>query len=309
MGAVNDALSLGALLEGFERIQTGRYAIFAFYTLLFYDWILQLADEVELVHRSRWSMVKTLYLICRYYPLLAWPLFIWAWVFMFDRNTCIAVVRFLYIAAIPLLIFPQAIFVLRAVAFTGHNKIVMWIMIILYTSYVAGNVWVFGFETRANGTELYDTFHSIGKGLGCSRTYSDGRLSLRTGIMYTLGFVIDTFCIVIIGIHCIISRSVQCQLGKAFVLQGAYAFVGTSASNLLAMVFYLRPYPIFSAVSIPVVLLSSNILACRLILIIRRRASPTDSKVAEENSRMVREAFEQSTEPPPNPDPSQESAV
>ncbi|KAJ3794071.1 hypothetical protein GGU11DRAFT_759458 [Lentinula aff. detonsa] len=53
-----------------EKLQIVTYVTVSFLTLLVYDWSISLAREVIRVWRSRWSVVKVLYLYTRYAPFI-----------------------------------------------------------------------------------------------------------------------------------------------------------------------------------------------------------------------------------------------
>lgn len=40
------------------------------------------------IHRAKWTLIKLMYLLCRYYPFAVWILVIWAYVGNHDAQTC-----------------------------------------------------------------------------------------------------------------------------------------------------------------------------------------------------------------------------
>lgn len=55
--------------------------------------VVNLIDSLNTqIHRKGWTMIKTLYLLCRYYPLVLWVLIIWAYVPNHTKATCDKVV-------------------------------------------------------------------------------------------------------------------------------------------------------------------------------------------------------------------------
>ncbi|TFK66516.1 hypothetical protein BDN72DRAFT_859854 [Pluteus cervinus] len=226
-------------------------------TLVIYSWLLQCNEEQELIYLGPWTCIKILYLICRWYPIVFGPVLLWAWVSEeIDRNTCSKVIVALYAATIPLQIFPQAIFVWRAVAFSQIQKKNRGILVLLTIVYLA-----YAFT----GTAFM-------------------QLSIH---LATASPVIETEGWLRLGQHCIKEKTTGGTLGKVFIIEGSLVFVGMSVNNIMAAVLYLRPHELFSGYMLPVILLTSNVLACSLILSLRRQAAPTDDILEQEHSLMV----------------------
>ncbi|TFK65819.1 hypothetical protein BDN72DRAFT_179153 [Pluteus cervinus] len=267
-------------------------------TLMIYDWVLQFSEEVELIHKSRWTGIKVLYLICRYYPMISWPIYIWAWLSPIDQGICTRIVQGLYAGTIPFQIFPQAVFIWRAIAFTGRSKYATLSLGPLYAAYVLCSIWTLACGNRIGGKAFYAAFAPLNRGFSCYRDHKQS--NVKTGALLIQSFTIDTICMVMIGVKCIYSRSMQGSLGRAFILQGVFAFIGVSANNLLAAMMYLTSFRIFSGIGLPVVLLTSNMFACRLIILIRRRANPTDTKIGRQHSAMIHGALDHENRAPPS---------
>ncbi|KZV97545.1 hypothetical protein EXIGLDRAFT_832801 [Exidia glandulosa HHB12029] len=60
----------------------------ALYTLAVYDWLLCLADEVSLNVLSKPSVASFAYMLSRYWPLVTYPVILWVHVVNMDRNAC-----------------------------------------------------------------------------------------------------------------------------------------------------------------------------------------------------------------------------
>jgi hypothetical protein len=87
---IQEAIQL--LIQAKQSIVETRYVIAALLALQLYEWFVGLEDEVRLVHRARWTLIKVLYGLCRYYPLLLWIILIWAYVPDHTREVCDKVV-------------------------------------------------------------------------------------------------------------------------------------------------------------------------------------------------------------------------
>lgn len=101
-------------------------------------------------------------------------------------------------------------------------------------------------------------------------------------------FALDVIATLAVVGHCIKTRSTQGPLGKEFIQQGLVAFVVTAILNLVTAVTYIQPARAYSGVSLPFAIGLPLPLACRLILTLRRRVSPTETFELREQSRIVR---------------------
>ncbi|PFH52904.1 hypothetical protein AMATHDRAFT_138693, partial [Amanita thiersii Skay4041] len=89
------------------------------------------------------SPIKYVYLSCRYYPLLTWPIIMWGFVGNHDPNFCIRMVHVLYILLIPYQLTSQVVMILRSWAFTGRRISVAILLGISYVILVGAEIWVF----------------------------------------------------------------------------------------------------------------------------------------------------------------------
>ncbi|XP_006464044.1 hypothetical protein AGABI2DRAFT_180157 [Agaricus bisporus var. bisporus H97] len=70
-------VALLAILE--HAIKTSRnifYAGLAAYTVLLFDWMLTLDSEIASIWKAKWNYTKVLYLLCRYFHFIDFPLFV-----------------------------------------------------------------------------------------------------------------------------------------------------------------------------------------------------------------------------------------
>ncbi|KAL0953686.1 hypothetical protein HGRIS_004882 [Hohenbuehelia grisea] len=91
------------------REQQNKYTIPAIYAILLWEALINLDEEYELIHRTRWCHVKVCYLLCRYYPLAIAPLYIWVWGSdaQLDPRVCARLVLPLQVLLVPLTALPQ----------------------------------------------------------------------------------------------------------------------------------------------------------------------------------------------------------
>jgi len=65
----------------------------AYYSILVWDWIISLTKEYHLIWNTNWTVYKVLYIINRYWTLLALAFSLWAYTTNIDGATCGKVVN------------------------------------------------------------------------------------------------------------------------------------------------------------------------------------------------------------------------
>lgn len=110
-----------ALISAESDIDQVRYSMVAMGALQIYEWLagyvleyslcslpfmtllglISLEQEIRLVHRNRWTLIKTLYMLCRYYPLLVWVVVLWAYVGNHSYELCMNAVHPAYALLAP----------------------------------------------------------------------------------------------------------------------------------------------------------------------------------------------------------------
>ncbi|KAL0961310.1 hypothetical protein HGRIS_006269 [Hohenbuehelia grisea] len=272
----------------------GRYSLTAVYAVQIYDWLLNLGDEIELIHNARWTSIKVAYLLCRYLPLLTFPMYLWAWLLNHTKHVCEKIIHPLYGCLMIYQLSAQAVILIRAYAFTGRNK---WVLAVLSTCYLAimgAEIWLFGsrFVVPEEIFFIFGTSGCFGNDAGAQKSgLFQFHFALQTGMVVLGNFLLDLLMTIVVVVHCFRMGSVQGRLGKAFLFQGLTAFIVMAALNLMAAVLYLRPDRRFNGIGLPFLVLS-DVLACHLILDLRRRVSPTEEDLEEEQSRIVHKAFD-----------------
>jgi hypothetical protein len=247
-----------------------------------------------LVHKSRWNSVKLAYLFCRYYPLFVYPVYMWVWLGDHAFEFCSKISHPLYAFVVPFQLSAQAVILIRAHAFTGRNTLTLIFLSSCYLALFAAEIWLFSGKL----TVASPLFLLLGKS-GCFA--DDPRLkeagasfatANRTALVLLGAFFLDLITMALVIVHCIRIRSTQGRLGRAFLRQGLGAFVAMSVLNLLSASFYLLPSIELNGIGIPITMICPNVIACRLILKLRRRVLPTASVELDVQSRLVRGAVD-----------------
>lgn len=243
--------------------------------------------EVELIHQKKWTSVKIAYLLCRYYPMIYFPVLSWAYVGNHDPRLCPHVVVPLQILQAPLQIIPHAVMMMRAYAFTGRNRKILIGLSLLYIALIAVNLRVFITENTLPSEGFYDILGPM----GCFPNYGIPSMAARMGYVMIAAVVTDGVSLAVILVHCYRTRSLGSSLGKFFVCQGVYAFLSALMVNTTAAVLFFRPGKGHIGIGVPLFLVAPDFIACRLILQLRRKVSLTDSEISRRNSQIVHDAL------------------
>jgi len=286
---MQDIMSIGA-----TSLLIGRYSVASVYVVQVYEWLLQLDDEWALIHQARWTSIKVAYLFCRYYPLLIFPVYMWAWLGDHPQELCEKIIHPLYAFLVPFHLCSQAVILMRAYAFTGRSKIVLAILLPAYLAFLCAYTWLLGTQFIV----IKDLYLLYGKSAcfandkqaeqGPAFAYSRGP---RTGLVILGSFLLDFLMMSLVLLHCIRIRSTQGSLGRTFLKQGLGVFIVMSALNLLVASIYLGRNRQYDGLGTPFLMVLSPILVCRLILMLRRTVSPSETEALRQQSCLVREAF------------------
>jgi hypothetical protein len=276
-------------------IRLARDMIVAAYALQVYDWLLCLSDEYLYIHKARWSSIKIAYLFCRYYPLFVWPMMIWGWVGDHTIPVCNKVMLPLHILSSFCPTAAQAVFIIRTYAFTGRNKVMLAFLTACWMALYGYLLWV------PIGTfRFYDEWsRNFGNSACFGAPYSragngkdilpHGRIDV-VAIYHLCNFSFDSMMTVIVLVHCVRSRNIRGPVGKVFVQQGLIAYVMLSAITLPTAALYFGSERGWDSISL-FLTVATCVIACQLILTLKRRANPTPTSQDRELSDIVRGAM------------------
>ncbi|KLO13211.1 hypothetical protein SCHPADRAFT_904396 [Schizopora paradoxa] len=122
---------LALILQEAARQGTGtKYGFVASLTLLIYDHITTLAEEIELIWNRKFSLVTALFFVNRYYAVVVVSIIISSSIFTeFTPEVCKRMLLFQPLAGgIPLTFFPDFVVALRVYALYERNKLLAVIM-------------------------------------------------------------------------------------------------------------------------------------------------------------------------------------
>ncbi|KAH9172016.1 hypothetical protein EDB89DRAFT_1967174, partial [Lactarius sanguifluus] len=112
------------------------------------------------------------------------------------------------------------------------------------------------------------------------------------GIISVLATFFDCLNILVVLWHWIRGRDTFGPLGKSFLKQGMLVYVVMTALNALSLCAFLSSSLHGLAASALIAYIMPSALACRLVLMLRQKACPTDTKLRLEYSHMVNDALE-----------------
>ncbi|KAH9172011.1 hypothetical protein EDB89DRAFT_1010972 [Lactarius sanguifluus] len=262
---------LNLLVSCLEDLNIGRYSFVAAYAVCFYDWMISLDQEVAF-----WNVVKVAYLFCRYYPLVVAPFQFWGLFGDHEERVCEAYYRVLFACTVPTIFSAQFIMMLRTHAFSGRNKIVLVVLSITIFGLFSVIIWVIYEHFTMS------LFFFVLKRAGCF-PISDQPNVIPFAYYYHLGMIsiltasFDGLNMVIVFWYCIRERGTVGPIGQSFLRQGSSQLLHDY--KLIPWFAYILP----------------SALSCRLVLMLRRIASPTETELRIEYSHMVNEALEMIT--------------
>ncbi|KAJ7643383.1 hypothetical protein DFH06DRAFT_1136806 [Mycena polygramma] len=259
------------IVPALNSIQITRNGVVAVYSLSIYEWLDTLPTEIELIYRSRWNSIKVAYLLCRYYQLLVWPLVIFA----YGNSLRSTRPNLIHTKIVTILLLPMVCSnYLPQLAF--------------YAALVGTDIWFFCF----NVVPLPDSMYEALGGTGCFPDYAANGGSTRMLIAMSASSVMDLVSLSIIALYCLRTRSTRGSLGRIFISQGLGAFAVVLAVHGVALGTYFSPTGFHNGVGLPYILVISNLMACRLILDLRRKALPTETEILRRHSHLVDKAFQ-----------------
>ncbi|TFK65884.1 hypothetical protein BDN72DRAFT_177184 [Pluteus cervinus] len=255
----------------FYMVQNLRYAIAAAYTVQVFEWIAAFPDEVKLIHRTRWCSVKVAYLLCRYYPLLSFPVLMWAYLGNYSREFCAPVIQPVGALFAPFQVFPQ-----------GRRCSILAALAACFGAVVAISVWVFCSGASALPSEMYQTLRNT----GCFSNYAGDVMGLRLGIVLLTATLMDLVSLIIVIWHCRKALSSGWELATYFIRQGLASFALISMANGVAAILYFESGSSFSRSGLPFAFTICNVIACRVTLQLREKAEETDEEPEDETSKV-----------------------
>ncbi|KAI0784734.1 hypothetical protein C8Q75DRAFT_778697 [Abortiporus biennis] len=240
----------------------------AMYAVAIWDWVVCLPREWRFIWKTPWTTVKVSYIFCRYWVIAVIPYLLWAFCTDHDLEECEKIFQIPVGLAMWNQVSAEVILLIRTYAFFGRNVYMLALLIAALSGVVAYQLYV----VVSRITLFPFLGSSFGPCLPMSKPHSGAHL---------LGFFIaplmyDTIVTAAtVGKAVTIRRQSGGHSGKllqTFLREGIFYYILISMTNLVNGIFYLQPRQAISAICIPLSVMLSPVLACRLILDLRARA-------------------------------------
>ncbi|KAH9054017.1 hypothetical protein EDB83DRAFT_1154758 [Lactarius deliciosus] len=301
--------SMGTVLQllvlGLNGVASVRYCMIAAYSACFYDWVISLDQEVAFIYPAPWNSVKAAYLFCRYYSMAIAPFHIWGLVGDHEQRVCESYYHALSACAVPTLLSAQFILMLRTYAFSGRKTWVLIALSITYLGLAGLIIWVLSKEltlaplflfTKRNACLAISDEPDVAV---LAASILQGKsvpppIGYHMGMISALATFFDCLNMLVVLWYWVQGRDTFGPLGKSFLKQGILVYVVMTALNALSLRAFLSTYLVRHGLagSSMFAYIMPSALACRLVLMLRRKASPTDTKLRLEYSHMVNDALE-----------------
>jgi len=281
------------IVDALHLVTAGRYSITSAYVVCFYDWIISLDQEVAFIYPAPWNAVKGAYLFCRYYPLAIAPFHFWGFIGDHEQSVCEPYYHALYACTVPTMVSSQFILLLRTYAFTGRKQPILAALSIFFFTLVGLAVWVMSKQLSLSALFI------VKERSGCF-AYSDQPTvgvvravgARHLGMISLLSAIFDCLNMFLVIWHCIRQRGTFGPLGQMFVRQGILVYVVMTALNALTIGTYFTSDLLHQGIGSWFAYILPSALTCRLVLMLRRKASPTETKLHDQYSHIVNEALE-----------------
>ncbi|RPD65011.1 hypothetical protein L227DRAFT_607613 [Lentinus tigrinus ALCF2SS1-6] len=241
----------------------------AMYAIVVWDWFFGLQREWRFIWKTNWTPVKVAYLFCRYWVLAVVPYLLYCFCVDHELETCQRIYKIPVALAMWNQVAAECILLIRTYAFFNRNIYVLAMLVSALAGLVAYQLFVATSEML-----LLPFINETGPCLPMSKPHS----------AHLLGFFIapllyDTVVTMMtVGKAITIRRrngGPSSRLIQTFLREGVFYYILISIANLVNGIFYLQPRQAISAICIPLSVMLSPVLACRLILDLRERGSET----------------------------------
>ncbi|KZV75301.1 hypothetical protein PENSPDRAFT_673908 [Peniophora sp. CONT] len=237
------------------------------YAVFCWDWLTGIVAEYYFIWKTKWTPVKALYIFTRYWVLCTVPYVLWCYTVDHDQDTCNKIFRSPVALALWNQVGSEAILLVRTYAFFGRNIYVLGVCMSMLGSVIAYQIW-------ALTKKMLPLPFLNGVSGPCLPMAIPGQAHLLGFFVAPLCF--DTAITVATLWKAFILRKngPSSHIIQVFLKNGLFYFLLISAANLHAEM---------SAIMIPLSIILSPLLACRLIIDIRQRAaSPSGGYVSSE---------------------------
>ncbi|KAH9032836.1 hypothetical protein EDB84DRAFT_1489935 [Lactarius hengduanensis] len=259
------SLVLQLLVSNLDLLAVARYTLT--YVVCFYDWV------TSFVFSAPWNIVKVAYLFCRYYPLAVAPFHFWGFLGDHEQHVCESYLHALSACTIPPPLFTLAMSVVSSVllmwrtyAFSGRKKGILAVLsITLSTLIILSPLFLVVERTSCLGITDPPTINIV---------------QVASGIP---------------GSHCFRQRRTLGPLSQSILKQGIYIYIFMTILNMLTFGTFFSSRVLYQARAVGPWFAYILPSALVIVLMLRRKASPTETKLRSRYSHIVNEALEMVT--------------
>ncbi|KAI0304576.1 hypothetical protein BC826DRAFT_1300 [Russula brevipes] len=242
-----------------DTLETSQHFIFvtqvyfcSMYTVVLWDWIVSLPREWQYIWKTSWTPVKVAYLFCRYWVITVVPYLLYAFVNNHSLETCKKIYKIPVALAMWNQVGSESVLLIRTYAFFNRNKLVLAGLLCALGGMVAYQLYVDTSQMLVLPFVTPPFPHSA---------------HLLGFFIAPLGFdTIVTFMTVFKALY--VRRrngGPSSRLIQTFLREGVFYYLLISIANLINGIFYLQPRQAISAINIPLSVMLSPVLACRLV--------------------------------------------
>ncbi|KAI0321358.1 hypothetical protein OF83DRAFT_1161859 [Amylostereum chailletii] len=251
--------------------------------IVLWDWIISLPREWYYIWKTQWTPVKATYLFCRYWVIAVVPYLLYAFVMDHSVAACEKMFRIPVALALWNQVGSESVLLIRTYAFFNRNNFVLAGLLCALCGVIAYQLYVA--TTQMLLLPFVTPPFLEGPCFPMSKPHS-------AHLLAPLGFdTLVTFMTVWKAFH--IRRrngGPSSRLIQTFLREGVFYYFLISIANLVSVVaLVLPPRQVISAINIPLSVMLSPVLACRLILDLRERGSESvaysDNNVFSQGSR------------------------
>ncbi|KAG8895963.1 hypothetical protein FRB99_000239 [Tulasnella sp. 403] len=270
-----------AIKEAAYFIRASQIFFSALYAVCLWDWLVSLQREWILIWKTRWSIIKCLYLLCRYWVILTMPYVLWVYIEDHSLNACNKLYRSPVAIAMWNQLWAEGVLLIRTYAFLGNKLPVLIGLVLALCAVVAYQLYV-------DITQMALLPFLDPSGGPCFPTVKfPGSPHIMAFFLAPLLYDTLVTCLTLWR-----AWELRKQTGgrsgspllKTFVQEGLYYFFLISAANLVNAIFYWQPKQVMSALLIPMSVMFPDVLACRMILGLRERGVHHTSAHAQSTS-------------------------
>ncbi|KAL5533731.1 hypothetical protein ACEPAG_191 [Sanghuangporus baumii] len=268
MADATDPAVAAALAEAQHFIFVTQIYFCCMYAVFAWDWLVSLPREYKFIWKSGWTAAKMSYLFCRYWVLFVMPYILFIYVTNHSWEDC----QKLYRSPVALAMWNQAgaevVLLIRTYAFFNRNKYLLVALCASLAGVLAYQLFVDINEMLP--LEFVTPPFDKGPCLPKSKPHS----------AHLLGFFLASLAFDATVTTMTLWKAFRLRrtcgaaaspLIQTFLREGIFYFVFISIANLINGIFYLQPKAVMSAINIPLSIMFSDLLACRMILDLRQR--------------------------------------